>query len=110
MSSVSMMVGQQGHCALARDIVPAPSFLSCSRFCAAFPPRSGTLCSTENTTPVPFGFASISSRTRLLSFLQSQSVLSSGIVVRQFLHETVRALRYAIDGFATQRGLNLSAK
>ena len=102
-----MIAGQHGHCAPARDIVPAPSFLSCSRFWAALPPRSGTLCSIENVTPVPSGVDSSMSRIRLLFVLQSHSVLSSGIVARQFLQVTVRAHRYATVGFATQRGLKL---
>jgi hypothetical protein len=38
-------------------------------------------------------FGSIVRTTRLLSFLQSQRVFKSGIVVRQFLHVTVRAQR-----------------
>ena len=88
-----MIAGQQGHLAPDRDIVPAPSRLSCSRLAAAFCPTSFASLLIENSMPLLSALGVSSSTTRFLSFLQSHRVLSSGIVARQFLHPTVRAHR-----------------
>src|SRR5574341_541226 len=104
MSSMVMKALQQGHCAPVRDIVPAPSFLSCSRLCAALPLPGGTSDSTPKVTPVLSASGSIVNRTRFRSFLQSQRVLSSGTMARQFLHATVLAHRYATVGLPSITG------
>src|SRR5206468_10603088 len=111
MSSIVMIVLQHGHCAPARDMVPGPIRLSCSRRWAALPPLTGTLFSMPKTAPVFSAFGAIVRSTRFLPsfFLQSQRVLRRGTVARQFLHVTVRAHRYATVGLATQRGLVLAA-
>ena len=74
-------------------MVPAPSRLSCSRRWAALPTACGTVSWTPKMTPVLSVLGVIVSTTRLLSFLHSQRVLSSGTVARQLLHVTVRAHR-----------------
>jgi hypothetical protein len=86
---------QQTQVAPERDIVPVPIFLSYSRRCAPLPPWVAAFSPVKmlNTGPVLSAFGSTLSRTRLLSFLHSHLVLSSGIVARQFLHLTVRAQR-----------------
>jgi hydroxyethylthiazole kinase-like uncharacterized protein yjeF len=93
MSSIVMIIGQHGHRAPERLIVPVPRRLSCSRRCAALPPITGTSVSTPKTTPVCSAFGVIVSSTRLLSFFASQRVFNSGIVARQPLQRTVRAQR-----------------
>src|SRR6266516_3278365 len=91
---ILIMVLQQGQVTPERDIVPPANFLSCSRFWAAVPFFSmGASVSTPKTTPVRSAFGSMVSTTHLLSFLQSQRVLSKGTVARQFLQVTVRAQR-----------------
>ena len=105
-----MILGQQGQRAPLRLIVPAPNRLSPSRRCAALPRACGTPASTPKTTPVLSALGVMVSSTRLLSFLHSQRVLSSGTVARQLLQRTVRAHRYATVGFATQRGLRGSLR
>src|SRR5260370_34339210 len=92
-SSRVMTVPQQGQVAPDPDIVPPPIFLSCSLRCVAVPLIMGTFCCTPNTTPVLSAFGSIVSTTRLFSLLQSQRVLSNGMVARQFLQVTLRAQR-----------------
>src|ERR1700730_15845670 len=85
-SSIVIIVLQQGQVTPERDIVPPARFLSYSRFCAALPfCKDGASVSTAKTTPVLSAFGSIVSTTRLLSFLQSQRVLSRGTAARQFL-------------------------
>src|SRR6266566_5721313 len=105
MSSIVIIVLQQGQVTPERDIVPPAIFLSCSRFCAALPfANEGASFCIPKVTPVLLAFGSIVSTTRLLSFLLSQRVLRRGTVARQFLQETVRAQRYATVGLLSTIG------
>ena len=99
-----MMAPQMGHRTPDRLIVPAPTRRSCSRRRAGLPSSRGTSASSPKTTPVSSAFAVIVSRTRLVPFLASQRVLSSGTVARHPLQRAVRAHRYATAGFATSAG------
>ena len=88
-----MMVGQLGHCAPDRLMVPAPRRWSWARRCAVLPPTCGTSGSMPKTTPVRSALGVTVSSTRFVSFFASHLVLSSGSVARQPLHGTVRAHR-----------------
>src|SRR5271157_2901361 len=94
MSCVVMLVTlQQGQVTPDRDIVPAPTRLSCPVLYFALPPTSATSLMTPNTTPLFSVFGSVVNRIRLLSFLQSHLVCRRGIVALQCLQTTVRAHR-----------------
>jgi len=104
-SSIVFIVPQDGHLAPARDIVPAPSCLSCSRRCAALPPLTGTLLRTPNSTGSPVASLALKVNTaRCVALRLSHVVFSNGTSVRQNLHLTVRAHIQAVVAFGTHRG------